>query len=251
MISISKLNSHFLRPAITLNLQSEKGQSLLYRLIPHFDVLIENHRPGVMKRLVRSSGNDKVVQAMSGLMDLTGDADCPPTKAGGSPGDYIAAPYGALAIVSAVLHRSQTGKRQFIDLALLDGLVSTLSAHVCEYLSTGEVLRRSGNFHPPAAATGAFASRSTTEVTRTLVSANVLCGDVKTLAELAEDPQINHRGRLLHFETDAWGKVPGVAMPLQSSEMEWDKPSAPPRLGEHNADVLGSMLGLTQMDIDQ
>jgi len=39
MISISKLNSHFLKPAITLNLQSEKGQSLLYRLIPHFDVL--------------------------------------------------------------------------------------------------------------------------------------------------------------------------------------------------------------------
>jgi succinyl-CoA---D-citramalate CoA-transferase len=51
MISISKLNSNILKPAITLNLQSQKGQSLLHRLIPHFDVQIENHRPDVMKRL--------------------------------------------------------------------------------------------------------------------------------------------------------------------------------------------------------
>jgi len=144
--------------SITLNLQSEKGKSLLHRLIPHFDVLIENYRPGVMARLgcgydeliryrpglimlslsgfgqtgpyAQRSADDKIVQAMSGFMDLTGEEDGPPTKVAGSPSDYIAALYGAFAVSNAVLLGSLTGEGQYIDLSLLDGVVSTLASQV-------------------------------------------------------------------------------------------------------------------------
>ena len=321
--------------SISLNLQTEAGRSLLHRLIPHFDVFIENFRPGVMARLgggyeeltryrpdlimlsvsgfgqtgpyAQRAANDKAVQATSGLMDITGEPDGPPTKVGGSPGDYTASLYGALAVVSAVLLRTQTGRGQYIDLALLDGLVSILSAQVGEYMATGDLLRRTGNNMPHAAAVGCFAtadgyvfiavgndrqwanfcratgweelidregyrtrverrkrfdeingrvagwmqSRSTAEVMKALVKANVSCGQVNTLAEMAHDPQIEHRGLLFQFDTEAWGKVPGVAMPFKSNEMTWDKASAPPKIGEHNADVLGSMLGLTQKEVEQ
>jgi len=63
--------------------------------------------------------------------------------------------------------------------------------------------------------------------------------------------RIEHRGLLFQFETDAWGKVPGVAMPFQSDKIGWVEPSAPPKIGEHNADILGSMLGLTRTDVEQ
>ena len=321
--------------SITLNLQSPKGQSLLHRLIPHFDVLVENYRPGVMARLgcgyaeltryrpdlimlsisgfgqtgpyAQRAADDKVVQAMSGFMDITGEEDGPPTVVGASPSDYIASLYGALAVVSAVLLRSQTAEGQFIDLSLLDGIVSTLSAQVAQYMATGDLLRRAGGVSHHAAADGRFAtadgyvyistgqdlqwanlcraigweevigrdgyrtrterfqrfneingriadwmqSRSTAEVIQALLGENVACGQVNTLAEMAEDPQIHHRGLLFQFDTEAWGKVPGVAMPFRSNKMAWDKPSAPPKTGEHNGDLLGSLLGLTQTDFEQ
>jgi crotonobetainyl-CoA:carnitine CoA-transferase CaiB-like acyl-CoA transferase len=244
---------------------------------------------------------------MSGFMDLTGEEDGPPTKVAGSPSDYIAALYGALAVSNAVLLRSQTGEGQYIDLSLLDGVVSTLASQVGQYMATGDVLRRTGNLYPNAAADGAFAtadgcvyistggdrqwaslcrvlgwgelidrdgyktrpdrykhydeingriaewmcSRSTADVMGALLSENISCGRVNTLAEMADDPQIEHRGLLFQFETDAWGKVPGVAMPFQSDKIGWVEPSAPPKIGEHNADILGSMLGLTRTDVEQ
>jgi crotonobetainyl-CoA:carnitine CoA-transferase CaiB-like acyl-CoA transferase len=172
--------------SITLNLRDQRGRDLLHQLIPRFDVLVENYRPGVMERLgcgyaeltryrpdlimlsvsgfgqtgpySQRAADDKVVQAMSGLMDLTGEVEGPPTKVGGSPSDYLAAIYGALAVTSGLLLRARTGQGQYIDLSLMDCMVTTLATQISQYMANGTVLRRTGNMYPEAAADGLYAT---------------------------------------------------------------------------------------------
>lgn len=161
--------------SITLNLKSEKGKSLFLELLKKSDVVIENFKTGTMERmglgyeelkkinpgivlcsvtgfghtgpLSKNPGFDPVVQAMSGLMDVTGAIDREATKVGIPIADILTSLYVALSITAAIRQRDKTGEGQAIDLSLLDVQVSSLANVASAYLNTGMISERLGNRH--------------------------------------------------------------------------------------------------------
>ena len=163
----------------TLNLKSDKGKSVLWRLLDSADVLVENFRPGAMARLgldyetvaaryprlvycsisgfggsgpdAGRPGYDLIVQGESGLMDLTGDAGGPPTRIGTAITDLTAATMAAQGIILALYARHATGRGQQVKIALLDTAASLLTYNAGNYFASGESPSRRGNDHPSVA----------------------------------------------------------------------------------------------------
>lgn len=164
------------KKSVTLNLKSTSGKNILSEIIKRSDVLVENFRAGVMEKLgfsydkvrkmspgiiycsISGYGQtssrshkpsyDLIVQGESGLMDVTGFPDGPPTKAGISLADVNAGNIAFEGILLAVLHRYRTGRGQYIDISLLDGLISLFAYQSQIALSTGKFVTRKGNRHP-------------------------------------------------------------------------------------------------------
>ena len=162
--------------SLTLDLTTPEGQELARRIVARCDVLVENFRFGGLAkyglaydqikadfpRLVYCSitgfghtgpyaarpGYDVQIQAMSGLMSITGQPDGEPQKVGVPISDIMAGMYAAVAINAALRHLEATGEGQHLDIAMLDTSVATLSIQGLNYLSTGEVPGRLGNAHP-------------------------------------------------------------------------------------------------------
>lgn len=158
---------------ITLNLKSERGKELLKQLIAQSDVLVENFRPGVMKRLGLSyeevtkinsgliytsiSGYgqeggyagracfDPVAQAMSGMMSVTGPANGESVRCGASISDIMAGQNAVIAILAALEYRRNTGRGQQIDISLVDSCIAALTSVNQIYFTTGKVPSRLGN----------------------------------------------------------------------------------------------------------
>ena len=178
---IDNISTYFLsvnrnKKSIGLNLKTEAARQVLWKLIDGADVLVENFRPGVLGKLgfgyeavaARSPrvvycsisgfgqtgpyrdrpGYDVIAQGESGMMDLTGYPDGPPTKLGASLADVVAGLYAINGILLALLARHKTGKGQHVDVSLLDGMVSTLTYQALIYLSTGRSPKRLGRRHP-------------------------------------------------------------------------------------------------------
>ncbi|NGM82440.1 CoA transferase [Paenibacillus sp. 7124] len=167
------------KQSITLNLKSEEGRMLLHQLVAKADVLVENFRPGVTERLavdyktlsainprlvyVSISGfgqigplahrpaYDHIVQAMGGLMSLTGWPETPPTRVGESIGDVLAGVYGSWGALAALLHREQTGTGQHVDVAMMDCMFSLMVTALSQHLYGGNVPGRIGNRHSMSA----------------------------------------------------------------------------------------------------
>ncbi|MFB6357125.1 MAG: CaiB/BaiF CoA transferase family protein, partial [bacterium] len=93
-------------------------------------------------------GFDLSIQGLSGLMSLTGDPDGPPTKFGTSISDILSGIYAAFGTTMALYHREKTGEGQYVDVGMLDSMVSLLTYQAGRYFATGEVPERMGNFHP-------------------------------------------------------------------------------------------------------
>jgi len=164
------------KKSISLNLKHEEGAALFRSLVPEFDVLVENFRPGVMEKLgigyeslrelnprliyAASSGfghtgpdsqkpaYDILVQALGGLMSITGWPDSPPTRVGVSIGDITAALFTTIGIVSALYQREQSGSGQKIDVAMLDCQVAILENAMARFQVGGENPKPLGNRHP-------------------------------------------------------------------------------------------------------
>lgn len=162
--------------SLTLDLKSEAGQSLARRLAAKSHVLIENFKVGQMTkfglgfealrqsnpRLVYCSitgfgqtgpyrdlpGYDYAVQAMSGLMSVTGPEDGMPYKVGVAISDVFTGLFAASAILAALRHAEQTGAGQYVDMALLDSQLAALINVASNYLVSGEPPLRYGNGHP-------------------------------------------------------------------------------------------------------
>lgn len=94
------------------------------------------------------AGYDAMIQAMGGIMSLTGEPDGPPQKMGVAFADLFAAQHGTIAIQAALLQRAQTGVGQHIDIALLDSMVGMLANQAMNYLVSGQVPKRLGSAHP-------------------------------------------------------------------------------------------------------
>lgn len=162
--------------SVTLDLKSEVGRRTFLRMAEKADVVVENFRPGTVDRLgigyeaVRKvnpaivyasisafgqSGpyahlpaNDPVIQALSGLMAMTGEADGPPVRIGSPYPDFGAAALMAFGVSSALLHRERTGEGQWLDLSLLSGALFSCIPRDGETFRTGAAPGRLGSAHP-------------------------------------------------------------------------------------------------------
>jgi crotonobetainyl-CoA:carnitine CoA-transferase CaiB-like acyl-CoA transferase len=177
---------------ISLNLRTEKGRSLVKRLVPEFDIVVENFRPGTLEKwglsydelstlrpglvLTRVSGYGQsgpysakpgygvIGEAMSGLRHLMGDADRPPSRVAMPLTDYITGLYAALGTVMAVLSRERTGQGQCVDASLLESAFSFMEAHVPAFEKTGKVGMRAGPRLPNSAPNTLFPTRDGTHI---------------------------------------------------------------------------------------
>ncbi|WP_415155211.1 CaiB/BaiF CoA transferase family protein [Maritalea sp.] len=164
------------KKSITIDMKSEEGRQLIREMIAHCDVLVENFRPGVMQRLgldyqtvksikpdivyasISGFGQDGpmkdlpafdlVIQAMSGLMSLTGPKGGPATAVGESIADVSTGMFAAFGIVSALFHRERTGVGQHIDVAMLDSLFSMQLTGLSRQLYFNDTPEPVGNRHP-------------------------------------------------------------------------------------------------------
>ncbi|MDP6357036.1 MAG: CaiB/BaiF CoA-transferase family protein [Planctomycetota bacterium] len=164
------------KKSITLDLRSDEGKEILKGLVKDVDILAENYRPGAMKRLgldyevlkeinpgliyAATSGfgqtgplsplgaYDMIIQAMGGLISITGEPDRPPVRVGTSIGDLSSALFTVIGILSALHHRERTGEGQLVDIAMLDCQVALLENAVARYAVTGEVPQPLGSRHP-------------------------------------------------------------------------------------------------------
>jgi crotonobetainyl-CoA:carnitine CoA-transferase CaiB-like acyl-CoA transferase len=172
--------------SIALNLKSPEGKEIFRKLVRTADVVVENLRPGTMSDLalgydslrelnpglvyVAASGwgqdgplspqpgLDIMAQARSGLMSITGTPGGDPVKVGVPVCDLVCALYGALAAVSALYARRETGAGQFIDVSLLEAGVSLAIWEAGKFFATGEIPRPQGSAHQSNAPYQAFAS---------------------------------------------------------------------------------------------
>ncbi len=163
------------KKSITLNTRSDKAKELLRGLVKKSDIVIENYRPGVMKAMGFSwedmakinpgiiltsvtgfgqsgpfgqrGGFDQIMQAMYGMMDMTGEPDGEPMKAGTLVIDYLAGTNAAVATLGALRHRDRTGQGQHVDIALMDGSVDMFGFTVADYLLNNHLTHRLGNQH--------------------------------------------------------------------------------------------------------
>ena len=162
--------------SLAVNLKEQEGVDVVLGLAAKADVMIESFRTGALDRMglgyeaVRRvnpgivycsisgygrtgpmadmPGYDLIIQAYSGLMDLTGEPDGVPLRVGFSLVDLFTGMMAYGCVLTALHHKNKTGEGQWIDTSLLDGQVSTLSYHATGYLATGNEPRRMGSAHP-------------------------------------------------------------------------------------------------------
>jgi len=176
------------KKSITIDMKSEEGRQLVRELVAKCDVLVENFRPGVMQRLgldydaikaikpdiiyasISGFGQDGpmkdwpafdlVIQAMSGLMSLTGPKGGPATAVGESIADVSTGMFAAFGIVSALFHRERTGVGQQIDVAMLDSLFSMQLTGLSRQLYFDDTPKPVGNRHPVTYPVDSFPTRN-------------------------------------------------------------------------------------------
>jgi len=164
------------KKSITVNLKHPRGIKIIKQLVEKSDVLVENFRYGTMDKLGLDyetlkkinpkliyctisafgttgpyrelPGYDFLVQAMGGIMSITGEPDGPPMKVGVAIVDVTAALYATSAILAALFYREKTGEGQKVETSLIEAQVAWLINVGSNYLVSGEVPKRYGNAHP-------------------------------------------------------------------------------------------------------
>jgi crotonobetainyl-CoA:carnitine CoA-transferase CaiB-like acyl-CoA transferase len=168
--------------SITLDLKKPKAIEVIKRLVPKVDVVMENFRPGVMDKLgighetLRSinprliycavsgfgqvgpergtAAFDGMIQAMSGLMSITGFPANGPTRVGFAGADVMSGATAALGVASALNQRTHTGKGQLVDVAMIDAVMGYLAQQFTEHLMTGRVHEQAANLSVTRKPTG-------------------------------------------------------------------------------------------------
>lgn len=184
MMGTSFLAQNAGKKSVTIDLKHPDGKALFRELLATADVVVENFRPKVMERLgfgyeavkaIRPSivycsisgfgqdgpmsGNpayDQIVQGLSGVMSITGDAQSAPLRVGYPLCDTLGGIGAAFAIASALFRRERTGQGCYIDLSMLDATISALGWAVSNYLIAGVEAKPIGNQNMTAAPSGAF-----------------------------------------------------------------------------------------------
>jgi len=226
--------------SITLDLKNPGQNALAKDLIASADVLIENNRPGVMKRLgldfdtlhqlnpklvycsisaygqagprANEGGFDVTIQAMSGIMSVTGQADGAPVKCGVPVADFTAGLYGAMSICAQLRQVKETGQGVHIDVPMMGTSLAIAALQTSEYFGVGRDPLKLGSAHPRNAPYQAFRAKDDY-----LVMAAGTQGLWETVCKILQSENLLR-------------KFNGDAAPIARR---------PPRLGEHNAEILG------------
>ncbi len=164
------------KKSVTLNLATEQGKAVFLELVKSADILVENFKPGTMQKLglsyevVRQSNPgiiyaagsgfgqdgpyagkpafDIIVQAMGGVMSITGEEGGPPLRPGVSYGDIAAGLFLCIATLAALQERHRSGEGQMVDISMLDCQVAVQENAFVRYLNTGEIPHALGTRHP-------------------------------------------------------------------------------------------------------
>ncbi|MEE2720763.1 MAG: CoA transferase [Pseudomonadota bacterium] len=323
------------KKSLTLDLKSDEGKKILMSIVAECDVVVENFRPGVAQRLgldyetlksenpaliyasISGFGQggpfadrpayDLIVQAMSGLMQITGQRDGPPTAVGESVVDVCTGMFAAWGIMSALFARERTGKGRYLDVAMLDSMYSMMLTVAAMQLYTDKPPGRVGSRHPVTYPVDVFetidghivmvvttdrtfgklcgvigrpdvaddpkyrtnADRNTNEAelkaaieewtsgqssdaaVSALGEAGIPAGPVLSVGDVTESDHIAHRGMVTHADHPTLGKVPLVHQPVQFSDADREFQRPPPLLGEHTRELLASLLGLSESEIEK
>jgi crotonobetainyl-CoA:carnitine CoA-transferase CaiB-like acyl-CoA transferase len=177
-------NIHRNKRGITINMKKPDGVTLFLRLVEKADVVVENFRPGVLKRLgidyeilkkinpaivltsisgfgqdgpyAKRPGFDQIAQGMGGVMSITGLPDQGPVRTGIPIADLTAGLYAAIGTMVALLECEVSGKGQWVQTSLLASQISMLDFQAARWLMKGEVAQQAGNNHPTSIPTGVF-----------------------------------------------------------------------------------------------
>jgi formyl-CoA transferase len=180
-------NLHRNKRSMTLNLKAPEGRAAFKRMVKKADVVVENFRPDVKKRLgidyktlakvnprlvyasisgfgqtgpyANRPGFDQIAQGMGGLMSITGLPGQGPVRAGIPIADLTAGLFAAIGILVALLEREKSKKGQYIQTSLLQAQVFMLDFQGSRYLVKGEIPKQAGNNHPTSIPTGVFKTK--------------------------------------------------------------------------------------------
>lgn len=172
--NFSSLNRN--KRSVALDIKNRADVERLYELVENADVFVENFRPGALARsglayeylkarnprlvycsitgygqngpYAQKGAFDVTVQAMSGVMSVTGEPDGPPVKCGVPVGDFVTGLYAAYVILAAVMRARATGEGAHIDCSILGALLGISALQTSEYFGTGQAPRRLGSAHP-------------------------------------------------------------------------------------------------------
>lgn len=323
--------------SVTLNLKHARGRELLLQLVARADVMVENFAPGVMERLqfgseamlranprlVYASGSgygsdgpyrdypamDLTVQAISGVMSVTGVPDGLPVKAGPAICDFFGGIHLYGAITTALFERERTGQGRVVEVSMMEAVYSSLASNLGLYYgSGGQTPMRTGNRHgglslcpynvypardgfiaiicnheahwqellramqredlatDPRACTIAarvknmdYVDEAVSAWTRRidkqdlfqqLLARRVPSAPVRELSEVVADPHLHARGMLESIEHPEFGPMVLSRSPLRFAGSPNLKLQPSPRLGAHNAEVLGDGLRLSVSELE-
>lgn len=216
--------------SVVLDLKDERGRDIFLRLVDHADVVFDNFRPGVLERLELDAprlmernprlictsvsafgqdgpkrdqpGYDLSIQAMSGVMSLTGQPDGEPVRCGVPIGDLVGGMVGAMGTLAALHERDRTGKGQRIDVSLLDSQVSLLMYWATIFMATGHVEGRVGSGHPTIVPYGLFPTKDSFLVVAVFGDRffRVLCETLGLTDLVADERFRTNPGRVRHRE---------------------------------------------------
>ena len=325
--------------SVVADLSNAVGREIVVRLAGASDILIENFKTGTLKRyelgfdqlssanprLIYCSitgfgqtgpyrarpGYDTIIQALGGLMSVTGRQDGSPgegpLKAGVAVTDLMTALYATVAILAALNERATSGLGQCIDMSLLDVQVASLSNIGMNFLLSGEMPKRIGNRLPTVYPSDAFRCRdgdvmlivgnddqflrfclaagldglpcdprfatnalrvrhadalealvapvlargSVQDWVSKFAAAGISCSPINNLAQVFADPQVAARQMVRSLEHPSAGPVPIIANPIRMSRTPPVHSRPPPTLGQHTAEVLADVLGMTPDEISR
>ncbi len=221
-------NIHPNKRSLTLDLKHPQGRAVLLRMVEDADVLIENYRPDVKRRLgidyatlekinprlVYGSisgfgqtgpysgrpGLDQIAQGLSGLMTVNGEPGRGPMRVGLPVADLTAGFMLAHGVLAALLERERSGRGQWVHTSLLQANIRLMEFQAARYLIDGEVPRQAGNYHPISDPTGVYRASDTSLIIQAggQVMFRRLC-EALDAPELQSDPRfVNGRERLTH-----------------------------------------------------
>ncbi|KQU47028.1 CoA-transferase [Rhodococcus sp. Leaf278] len=321
------------KKSVTCNLRTEEGQALARNIIGKSDIVVENFRPGTLERWglgyedlrtldprlimarVTGYGQDgpyspragfgSIGEAMGGIRYVTGNPDQPPSRAGISLGDSLAAVFATIGVLTAVHHRERTGRGQLVDSAIYEAVLAMMESLLPEYEIGGYQRERTGSVLPNIAPSNVYptkggemilvaanqdsvyarlvtamgradlvsdpryvdhASRGvnmeeldavigswtadlgTDEVLDILHEAGVPAGRIYTARDMFDDPHFAARDAIVRLAHPDFGEIPMAGVVPKLSDSPGAVRHAGPELGEHNSDIYGSLLGLTDAE---